>query len=157
MATDGIIGKRPDLVGFAPRCRILESAHADVAGRCAGENRPLQGGFTKHRFTGGHHRKAACRRYVQSVQGLADDILPKHRPQGRPAVPLPRKRSLAGPFVLDVVALPFRCHLLAQQYCPPIAKHGEISELMPRIGLSERLGALGDPVARENGGALVAL
>ena len=46
------------------------------------------------------------------------------------------------------------CDLFAQQDGPPVAQHGEITELMAGIGLGQRFGPRGDLVAREKVGAL---
>ena len=92
VTADGVIGQSLQFVGFAPRCRILERAHADVAGCRAGENRPLQRGFTKDRLPRGDHCQAAGGGDAQGVQGFADDVFPQHGPQSRPPVALPRKR-----------------------------------------------------------------
>ncbi len=155
VAAEGVIGEDSNVLATGPSGHVFERPHPDVAGRDASQNRAGQRRLSEHRLARRHHGQAAARGNAQGVHGLADEVLPEHRSQRRTPVAESRKRRSAGALELDVEAVAPGCDLLAQENRPAVSQHGEITELVPRVRLSYGLRPIRDPVARENGQALV--
>jgi hypothetical protein len=51
---------------------------------------------------------------------------------------------------LDINTLAIGHQVFTQQNCPAITEHGEMAELMASIGLSQRIGTVGQGVTSEN-------
>ena len=60
--------------------RILERAYADVARGHPRQHGPGQGRFPRHPLSCRRHGEAAGGRNAERVHGLADHVLPEHRP-----------------------------------------------------------------------------
>ena len=85
---------------------------------------------------------------------LADDVLAQHRAERGAAIAAAREARLARTFQLDIDAIAAGRDLLAQQDRAAVAEPGEVAELVAGIRLRQRLGALRQGVAREDGGAV---
>ena len=149
VAGDRVVGQHPELFGRAAGGEELERAHAQVAGRHAGEHRAGQGAsVAKHRFAAGHHRQCAGGGNAQRVHGLAHQVLAQYRAERGLAVAAARKRRAARTLERNVAPLAVYIDDLAQQQCPSVAQLGrEAAELMPGVGLGDGRGAFGRLVA----------
>ncbi len=147
MTANGVLGERADPLQVSLGREVLEGANPDVAGGYPCEDRAGQRGLAVYRFAGSHHCEAARGGDAECVHRLADNIFPQHGSQHRAPVAAARKRRPSRAFELDVKAFARGCEVLAQQVGPAIAKHGEMPELMPCIGLADRLRTFGDAVA----------
>ena len=114
---------------------------------------PGQRLLTVHRLAGGDHGQAARRGDAQRVHGLADHQLAQHRAERRAAVAAAGIRRRSRAFELHVHAAAVRGDLLAEQDGAAVAEAGEVAELMAGVGLRQRLRAVGQGVAGEDGGA----
>ena len=86
---------------------------------------------------------------------FADDIFAQHRPDPGAAIARAGIGRAARPFQLDVASLAIAVDHLAQQNGAAIAQgRGKAAELVPGIGLGQRIGALGHGVAGKERGAV---
>ena len=139
----------------AARGEELERADADVARRdaCAPRRaaRPAQ-----HQLPGGD-RERTRRRYADRVHPLADQRLAQHRADRRLAVAAAREGRAARALERDVAPVPGAIDHFAEQDRAPVAElRREAAELVPRVGLRDRLRAWGNRVAGEERRAFVA-
>ena len=84
---------------------------------------------------------------VEGVHGFADQVLTQHRSNRGSAIPSARKGRPAGALELNVKALARRGEVFAQQNRSPVSQHGEVTKLMTGIGLGNRFGPIGYPIA----------
>ena len=117
----------------------LKRAHADVAGRNPRQHGAGQRLLAVDGVACCHHGQTASGCNSQGVHRLADDVFPQHRPEGSASVAATRKRCCPGPFELNVKPLAAGGDLLAEQDGSSIAKRCEMTILMPRVGLRNRL------------------
>jgi hypothetical protein len=123
-------------------------ADADMACRHAGEHRSRQGGFAIDRLAGQDRRQRPRGRNAKRVHRFGYDILPQHRPKGRPSVAPAGKRRFSCPFQLDIPAHTLAVDDLAQQDRASVAKlRHEIAELVAGIGHGDRHRAFRQAVA----------
>ena len=139
--------------------KILEGADADVARGDAGQH-----GAGQERLA--HHASrrsitAASARVVGNAERrhrLADDVFAQHRPERGAAVAAAREGRRAGALELDVAAHAVAVDDFAEQDRAAIAELGhEMAELVAGIGHRDRVGALRDPLAGQDLGALGAV
>src|SRR5206468_3121854 len=145
----------PELIRRSPSGRVLKGADTKMTRRYAGQNGAGQLGFALDQFTGGYYRQAAGSGNPQRMHGFADNVFAQHRPERRTAVASAGIRRSARPFKLDIEPRALRRNLLAQQDRPAVPQHRKMPELVPRVGLSQRLGAFRNPVARQHGSTLI--
>ena len=104
---------------------------------------------------------AASERVVGNAERghrLADDVFAQHRPERGAAVAAARERRRAGPLELDVAADAVGVDDLAEQDGAAVAElRHEMAELVAGIGHRDRIGAVGNPLAGQDLGALGAL
>jgi hypothetical protein len=151
MAGDGVIGKLAHLFRRAMRRKVLKGADPQMARRHPRENGARQRALTKHRLAGGHHRQRAGSGNAQRVHRLADQHLAQHRPHRRLAIAPAGKWRAPRTFQGDVAPPAVAVDDLADQQRPAIAQMRiELPELMPRIGLGNRLRPFRQHVAGEH-------
>ena len=154
VARDRVLGELAHPLDVAARGEELERADADVAGRDAGQHRAGQHRLAHHRLAGRDDRERARGRDAERVHRLADQHLAQHRPDRRLAVAAARERRAARALERDVAAPPLAVDHLAEQHRAAVAElRREAAELVPGIGLRDRLGAFGQRVAGEQRGA----
>ena len=151
MPPDGMVRQQPQRLDIVPGSEVLKRAHPDVARGHAGQDGARGIAFPVDGFPRGDRRQRPCRGDTQRRHGLADQVLPQHRSQCRPAIAAAGKRSRPRPFQLDVAPGTVAADDLAQQDGPSIAELGhEIAKLVPGIGQRDRRRAVRHIVASEN-------
>ena len=150
VAGDRVLGELAHPLDVAAGGEELEGADADVAGRDPRQHRAGQHRLAKHRLAGRHHRERARRRDAEGVHRLADQHLAQHRTDRRLAVAAARERRPARALQGDVATPAGAIDHLAEQHRPTVAElRREAAELVPGVGLGDRLGAFGHRVAGE--------
>ena len=158
MPGDDVIGQPPHALGVAARGEKLERADADVAGGDAGEHGAGQRRLAHHALAGHDGGERSRGRNAQRRHRLADDVFAQHRTKRGAAIAAARKRRRARSLELDVAADAVGVDHLAEQDGAAVAElRHEMTELVAGIGHRDRVGAVGDPLAGENFGALRAL
>ena len=154
MTGDRVLGELAHALGIAARGEELERADADVARRDARQHRAGQHRLAQHRLAGGDDRERARGRDAERMHRLADEDLAQHRPDRRLAVAAARERRPARALERDVAAQAGAVDHFAEQDRAAVAElRREAAELMPGVGLRDRLGAFGHLVAGEDIGA----
>ena len=152
VAVDDMAGQGGQRVSILAGREILEGAHADMAGRDPGQHRAGQGGFAVDGFAGGHGGQRPGRGHAQAVHGLGQQVFAQHRAQPRAPVAAAAEGGGAGALQLDITPPPLPVDHLAQQNRPPVAKLWHpAAKLVPGIGLRQRLGPVGQTIARQHG------
>ena len=136
--------------GLGDSGRVLECAHANVARGHPRQDGPGQGRFPHHPLSRRRHGEAAGGRDAECVHGLADHILPEHRPLCRPAVAAAGVAGSPRALQLDVEPPAIGRELLAEQDRPAVTEVRELSELMAGVGLGDWLGSWRQFVATED-------
>ena len=150
MAHSRVLRESAKFLQPTPCSRKLKCPHADVARRHSGENRPRQFGLTNDSLAGRRDRKAACSGDSQCMHGLADDVFPQHRTEGRATVSPARKRGSPRALELNIEAATIRREVLPEKNRPPVTQHGEVAELVTGISLCDRGRAIGNRISRKN-------
>ena len=154
VARDRVLGQLAHAVDIAAGGEELERADADMAGGHARQHRTGQHHLAHHRLAGRDHRQRARGRDAERVHRLADQHLAQHRPERRLAVAAARERRAARALQRDVAAPAGAVDHLAEQHRAAVAElRREAAELVPGVGLRDRLGAFGNAVAGEQRGA----
>ena len=155
---DDVIGQPPHALGIAARREKLERADANVAGGDAGEDGPGQRRLAHHALAGHDSGERARGGNAECRHRLADDVFAQHRTKRGTAIAPAREGRRARPLELDVTADTVGVDHLAEQdgAAVPELRH-EMTELVAGIGHRNRVGAVGDPLAGEDLGALRAV
>ena len=128
----------------------LERADANVARRDAREHGAREHLLPSDDLARRHGRERTRGRHTERRHRLAHDVLAKHGTERGAAVPTARERRPPGALELDVAALAVRADDLAEQDRPSVTElPDEAPELVSGVGERDRLGALGQHVARE--------
>ena len=107
--------------------------------------------LAQHRLAGRDDRQRARRRDAERVHRLADQYLAQHRPDRGLAVAAARERRAPRALERDVAPLAVAVDHLAEQQGAAVAElRREAAELVARVGLRDRLGALRHGVAGED-------
>src|SRR5262249_20316749 len=135
--------------------KILEGAHADMAGGNAGQDRARQDGLAHHAFAGDDSGKRSRGRNAQSSHRLAHNILAKYGSERGAAVAAARKWRRPGAVELDAAPDAVLSDHFARQDRAAIAELGhELPELVASIGHRDRVGARRQRFTRKYLGAL---
>ena len=155
VAGDHVIGQCAQRLFIAARGEILERAHADMRTCHAGQHRTGAHAFAMHFLARGHGCQRAGGGNAERMHRLADHVFTQHRPKpGAPVAPA-REGRRAGALELDVAPRSVGADHLAKQHGAPVAKlRHPPSELVARIGLRQRGGALWHMVPRQHRHAL---
>ncbi len=81
------------------------------------------------------------------MHGFGDQVFAKHRGETGATVSAATVGSLTGAFELDVEAFAGRCQVFAEEDGATVAEGCEVSKLVAGVGLGDRFGAFGQPVA----------
>ena len=128
-----------------------------MARRDPREDRPRHHRFPRDHLAGRHRRQSPRRRHAERRHGLAEKILPQNRPKRGASVATAREGRRTGPLELDVPAQTVAPDHFAEQNGATIAQlRREAAELMPGIGLRDRLRPFRDGIAAEDGRAFCA-
>jgi hypothetical protein len=158
VASNSVVGQPFDLGTFVARGKELKGADANMAGGDTGEDGAGERCFPTDGFPCRDGGQRAGGGYAQRMHGFADDIFAQHRPQCRLAIAAPRKGRATGAFQLHIPAPTMAVDQLAEQEGAAIAQlRGEMTELMPRISLGERMRLFRHSVPRKNGGTEIAI
>jgi hypothetical protein len=158
VAVQHVVRERAHALLVAVAGEVFERAHADVAGRDAGDHAARADVLADHPLAGGDHGERAGRGHAERRHRLAPQILRDHREQRRAAVAHARERRLARALELDVALDAVAVGQLAQQHGAAVAQLWHpVAELMPGVGLRDRIGAFGHAVAGEHLQRLVRL
>ncbi len=152
---NNVIGQPPHPFGVTARREILERADANVAGSDPGEHGAGQRCFAHHIFAGHDGGERARGRNAQHRHRLADDVFAQHRTERGSAIAPARIRRRAGALELNVTADAVGVDNLAEQDGAAVTElRHEMTELVAGIGHRNRVGAVGDTLARQDFGAL---
>ena len=156
MPGDGVIGEQSQGIGVVACQKILERPDANVTCRNAGEHRAEERSFLAHDlFARGHRGECPGRGNPKRGHGFADDVLAEHRAERRFAIAAAREVRAPGALQLQVVPCAVGVDDLAEQDGAAVAELGrESTELVASVGLCNRLGALGNRIARKRRDAL---
>ena len=103
---------------------------------------PFAGGNSGQRPRGGNSQRG---------HGFADNVFAEHRAEGGFAIAAARERRAPGALQLQIVTRAIRADDFTEKEGAAVAELGyESTELVAGIGLGNRLGALGNRVAREH-------
>jgi len=139
MPRHGIVEQPPKHHLLLPRREELKSAHPQVAGRHAHQDRPGGRALAVHPLTGPDHRQRTRRGNAQRVHGLAHEVLAQRRAQCRLAIATARKRRTARPLEGQVPTLSCRVDEFPEQQGAAIPQvWRELAELVSRVGLRQR-------------------
>ena len=107
--------------------------------------------LAEHRLARRHDREGAGGGDAQRVHRLADQHLAQHRPDGGLAVAAAGERRAARALEGDVATASLPVDHLAEQQRAAVAElRREAAELVARVGLGQRFGAVGQRVSGEH-------
>ena len=136
--------------------RVLERAHANVAGGHAGEYGAGQYPLAHHLLAGGHDRQRTGGGDTERVHRLADDELAQHRADGSLAVPATGERGAAGTLQVQVAGASVHVGEFAEQQCSPVTEPRRVvAELVAGIGLGHGGRVVGQALTEQRRDALV--
>ena len=146
-----MIGEQADRLDILARGEELEGADPDMARGDTRQHRAGEGGVAKDEVAGRYGGKRPRRRDAERLHRFAHDVFAQHRPDRRAAVAVARVGRRPGTLQLDVVTPALRIDRFAQQERAAIAElRREMAELVAGIGLSQRLSAWQNLVARKD-------
>ena len=147
---DRVVGQAPQDIEFACGRDVFEAADPQVARGDAGEHCTVEHRLAVHRASGGDDGQRSGGRDAEGVHRFADDVLAQHRADGCQAVAAARERRAARALEVQVASRPLGVDEFAEQQGATVAEPGHpAAELVARIALSDRLGAVGHPSADE--------
>ncbi len=130
---------------------ILKGPHPDVARGHAGQHGPGQNFVAVNGFARRANGERPRRGNADPMHELAHEVFPQDGADRGEPVARARVGRGPGPLELKVVELAVSRPELAEQNGTPVAKTGnEMRELMTRVGLRDRIGALGQAVPRKD-------